>query len=155
MIFNIKQIHCSGLLILCGLLNIFYLPVAAAACSKAALYAGCSWDGGKLASHDGRFSIEEMGPENTAALIKRYNHTPNGCLHPATRVIAAYSRYENGQIFYLHGNILEQSEILDRVLLRDLLDMKTILDIKKIHGIDCKHAQDYMPTKQNFTMPNF
>lgn len=155
MIFNTKQIYYFGLLISCCFLNIFYMPAAAAACSKSALYAGCPWDGGKLASHDGRFSIEEMGPENTAALLKRYNHSPNGCMHPANKVIAAYSRYEEGQIFYLHKNILEQSEMLDRVLLRDLLDKKTILDIKKIHGIECRHAQDYMPTKQNYTMPDF
>jgi hypothetical protein len=129
------------------------VPFAAfAGCPKGELYAGCPWNA-KAASHGGRFSMEEMTPEIASPLLKRYNHTPNGCGHPANRIIGAYSRYEDGQIFYLHGNTLVQAEMLDRIMLRDMLDKKTKLDISKVNLIDCKHAAEYMPTQQTFTMP--
>ncbi len=127
--------------------------LALADCPKGELYAGCPWDA-KAASHGGRFSMEEMPSEIAAPLLKRYNHTPNGCGNPANRIIGAYSRYEDGQIFYLHGNTLVQAEMLDRVMLRDMLDKKTKLDITKVQLIDCKHAAEYMPTKQTYTMPD-
>lgn len=124
-----------------------------APCPKTGLYAGCPWNA-KLAAHDGRFSIETMAAEIAAPLLKRYNHTPNGCGHPANRVIGAYSRYENGHVFYLHDNILVQSEVFDRVMLRDMLDKKTTLDLRKIALMDCKDASNYAPTQRTYTMPD-
>jgi len=131
------------------------IPLAAfAGCPKGELYAGCPWNA-KAASHGGRFAIEEMAPEIAAPLLKRYNHTPNGCGSPANRIIGAYSRYEDGQVFYLHGNTLVQAEMLDRVMLRDMLDKKTKIDIAKVSLIDCKHAADYFPTPQTYKMPEY
>jgi hypothetical protein len=128
---------------------------AMAGCSKDALYAGCPWDGGRIAAHGGQFSVEKMPKEAAAGLLERYNHTPNGCGHPADHVIGAYSRYTDGKLFYLHGNILEQAHTIDRVMLRDLLDNKIVIDNSKIKLMSCKEADSYKPTKQTYSMPSF
>lgn len=134
---------------------ISFNPAAMACGDKNTLSIGCPWDGGRVASHGGRFSVEKMPAESAAGLLERYNHTPNGCSYPADSIIGAYSRYEDGKVYYLHGKTLVQAHPLDRVMLRDLLDKKIVVDNSKTELLSCKNAEDYRPTKQTYSMPTF
>ncbi|WP_147395132.1 hypothetical protein [Azospirillum cavernae] len=113
---------------------------------------GCPWDANLVSK---RFELIPLPTDAETALLERYNHTYYGCFRPANKIIAAYSRYENGRLIMIgNGDYLADNPI-DRVLLSDILTKKSLFNNEGVKLQPCSPPSSYLPTPQNYTAPEF